>query len=39
MDDLSKYGVPSSGSFHIDVLNGDEMVLSDPDNVLTFRKY
>lgn len=37
--DLAKYGVPASGTFHIDVLNDDELVLSDPDNVLTFRKY
>lgn len=38
-DSLSRYGFTSSGAFHFDVLTGKSMVLSNEDNVLTFRKY
>ncbi len=39
VDALLQYGVDSSGRFHIDRLTGNSMVLSNEENVLTFRKY
>lgn len=36
---LKDFGVPGNGIFHIDVLNEDALVLSSPDDILTFRKY
>lgn len=36
---LSEFGVPNDGRFHIDVLDGNKMVLSYKDNTLYFRKY
>lgn len=37
--DLKKYGIPSDGVFHIDVLDDDNMVLSGESGTLVFRKY
>lgn len=40
LSDLARYGVPSDGRFHIDVLNEEHMQLSSPETgVLFFRKY
>lgn len=40
LSDLARYGVPSDGRFHIDVLNEEHMQLSSPETgVLVFRKY
>lgn len=36
---LAPYGVPESGRLHIDRLDADNMVLSEKDRVLVFRKY
>lgn len=33
------FGLPADGAFHIDALSGSHMVLSNTDNILTFRKY
>lgn len=38
--DLNKFGVPSDGIFHVDVLNDERMVLSSASQgTLSFRKY
>lgn len=37
--ELEKFGVPTDGRFHIDVLNGEHLRLSCPERTLTFRKY
>ena len=39
LTDLSQYGVPSNGLFHIDALSKKRMQLSTDDAKLTFRKY
>ena len=39
VSDIRKYGVPSNGRLHIDVLNSDKMVLSSEEGTLRFRKY
>jgi len=39
IDALRKYGIPSNGRLHIDVLNGDIMQLSGEEGTLRFRKY
>lgn len=39
VDSLRRYGATASGRFHFDVLSADRLVLSNEDNVLTFRKY
>lgn len=40
LSDLARYGVPSDGRFHVDVLNEEHMQLSSPETgVLVFRKY
>ena len=39
LTDLSAYGVPTDGRFHIDVLNNKNMVLSSTTSTLSFRKY
>ena len=39
LDELTPYGVPHNGRFHIDVLNADKMVLSGELSTLYFRKY
>ena len=39
LTDLTPYGVPTDGHFHIDVLNSKDMVLSSPSAIITFRKY
>lgn len=36
---LRKYGIPSNGRLHIDVLSSDKMVLSSEEGTLQFRKY
>lgn len=36
---LRKYGIPEDGAFRINTLSSKRMVLSNTDNVLTFRKY
>ncbi len=37
--ELEKYGVPSDGKFHIDLLNEDDLILSTEEATLIFRKY
>lgn len=39
IDALRKYGIPSSGRLHIDVLTSDKMVLTGEEGTLRFRKY
>ncbi len=40
ISDLARYGVPADGSFRIQVLNSERMVLSSADTLtLVFRKY
>lgn len=39
ISDIRKYGVPSNGRLHIDVLNSDKMVLSSEEGTVRFRKY
>ena len=36
---LHKYGIPSNGRLHIDVLESDKMVLTGDEGTLRFRKY
>lgn len=36
---LSKYGIPSNGRLHIDVLESEKMVLTGEEGTLRFRKY
>lgn len=36
---LRRYGINADGAFRINTLTKSRMVLSDPDNTLTFRKY
>lgn len=36
---LHKYGIPSNGRLHIDVLESDKMVLIGEEGTLRFRKY
>lgn len=36
---LHKYGIPSNGRLHIDVLESDKMVLTGEEGTLRFRKY
>ena len=36
---LHKYGIPSNGRLHIDVLESDKMVLTGDKGTLRFRKY
>ena len=36
---LHKYGIPSNGRLHIDVLESDKMVLTGEEGTLSFRKY
>lgn len=36
---LRRYGIPADGAFRINTLTKSRMVLSEPDNILTFRKY
>ncbi len=38
-DDLSSFGVPADGRFHVDALSSEQMILSTDDAELTFRKY
>ncbi len=37
--EIAEYGIPADGRFGIDVLNGDDLVLSGKSGVLRFRRY
>ena len=39
LSSLSKYGIPSDGRLHIDLLNSNHLILSSSEGILTFRKY
>jgi len=39
LQDLSRYGVPADGRFHIDALTDDKMILSSTQGTMNFRKY
>lgn len=36
---LRRYGIPADGAFRINTLTSSRMVLSNTDNIITFRKY
>lgn len=39
LEKLGKFGVPNDGRFHIDLLTSKNLILSNSNRVLTFRKY